>query len=304
MIQLPFYKLLEKDNKQMKQFIITISLLFSSVFCAQTLERTVIGGSGETLSNATTSLDFTLGGLVVTTTSNGTTTLSQGFQQETILLKLKLAPQVFLQGPLTISGTTIMDDSLRSSSLLPTTSPYTDGLTCDASVFTTTGNDAIIDWVWVTLRDKNDTSSILASQSALLQADGDVVGVDGTSALEIDLEVDNYYIAVNHRNHLGVLTANTIALDGLSATTVNLSTTSTAFFGGANSVVDMGNGIFAMIAGDFDENGQIQNTDINAVIQLLGISGYNKADMDMNGQVQNTDINTIINMNLGKGEQF
>ena len=66
----------------------------------------------------------------------------------------------------------------------------------------------------------------------------------------------------------------------------------------------MGNGIFAIIAGDFDENGQIQNTDANLVIQQLGISGYNKADLDMNGQVQNSDINNLLNPNLGKGEQL
>jgi hypothetical protein len=59
-----------------------------------------------------------------------------------------------------------------------------------------------------------------------------------------------------------------------------------------------------MYAGDFDGNGQIQNTDISGVVQLLGTSGYSKADMDMNGQIQNTDINNFITPNIGKGQQF
>jgi hypothetical protein len=288
----------------MKQFLFIISLLITSSLSSQTLERTVIGSSGTTLSTANASLDFTIGELVVTTSSNGSNTLTQGFQQEKIVLRIKLAPVVFLEGPLATSGTTTMDDSLRSNSLLPTTSPYADAITCEASVFNTTGNDAIIDWIWITLRDKNDRATVLASQSALLQADGDIVDIDGVSALKINLSSDSYYVAVNHRNHLGIISESAIALNTNSSTSVNLSDSASSVFGGTNSVVDMSNGLFAMVSGDFDENGQIQNIDTSAIIQLLGISGYSKADLDMNGQVQNADINTILNTNIGKGEQF
>ncbi len=288
----------------MKQFLFIITLLITSSLFAQTLERTVIGSSGTTLNSANASLDFTIGELVVTTSSNGTIILNQGFHQEEIILKIKLSPVVFLQGPLTTSGTTTMDDSLRSNSLLPTTSPYTDAITCDATVFDVTGNDAIIDWVWITLRDKNDSTMVLASQSALLQADGDVVDVDGVSALKLVSAADSYYVAINHRNHLGVMSASAVSLNTDTVTSVNLSDATTSVFGGTNSVVDMGNGIWAMISGDFDENGQIQNTDTNALIQLLGVSTYNKADLNMNGQVQNSDINNLLQPNIGKGEQF
>lgn len=288
----------------MKKYVLIISLLFSSLLFSQTLERSVIGSSGTTLSNANTSLDFTVGELVVTTVSNGTNILTQGFQQEVITLSVKLAPIVFLQGPLTTSGVMIMDDSLRSNSLIPTTSPYSDGLSCEATVFDATGNDAIVDWVWVTLRDKNDQAKVLASQSALIQADGDIVTVDGISTLEIDLPSDSYYVAINHRNHLAVMSASDIILNTVTTTSVDLSATTVSIYGGANSVVGMGNGIFAMISGDVDESRQIQNTDINGVIQSLGGSGYSNADLDMNGQIQNSDINTLLVPNLGKGEQF
>ncbi|MCH2034321.1 MAG: hypothetical protein MK202_12495 [Tenacibaculum sp.] len=287
----------------MKQFLFITTLLITASLYSQTIERTVIGSSGTTLSTANASLDFTIGDLVVTTSSNGSNTLTQGFQQETIVLKIKLAPIAFLQGPLTTSGTTTMDDSLRSNSLLPTTSPYADAIICESSVFDATGNNAIIDWIWVTLRDKNDRTVVLASQSALLQADGDIVDVDGVSSLKFSLSNDQYFVAVNHRNHLGIISNSTIALNTDASTTINLSNAASSVFGGTNSVVDMSNGLFAMVSGDFDENGQIQNTDTNAVIQLLGVSGYNKADLDMNGQVQNTDINTNLNPNIGKGEQ-
>jgi hypothetical protein len=288
----------------MKQFLFIITVFITSSLPSQTLERTVIGSSGTTLSTVNASLNFTIGDLVVTTSSNGSTTLTQGFHQETIILKIKLSPIAFLQGSLATSGTTIMDDSLRSNNLLPTTSPYTDAITCEASVFNATGNDAIIDWIWVTLRDKNDRTVILASQSALLQADGDIVDTDGVSSLKFILPNDDYFVAVNHRNHLGIISSSTIALNTNSSITVNLSNSASSVFGGTNSVVDMGNGLFAMISGDFDENGQIQNIDTNAITQFLGVSGYSKADLNMNGQVQNSDINNLLNPNIGKGEQF
>ena len=56
--------------------------------------------------------------------------------------------------------------------------------------------------------------------------------------------------------------------------------------------------------GDFNGDGQIQNTDKNAVEPLRGISGYNNADVDMNGEVQNTDLNSTLNPNIGKGQQY
>ncbi len=187
--------------------------------------------------------------------------------------------------------------------LLPTTNPYSDSLTCDAAVFTATGNNAIVDWVWLELRDQQDASVVIAGQSALLQRDGDIATIDGVSDVEFSESANNYYVLVTHRNHLGVLSANTIALS-TTVTSLDFTNDTSLIQGGANAVVDMGSGSYAMLAGDQDGNGQVQNTDINSVITILGGSGYSDADMDMNGQIQNTDINSLMNPNVGKGEQF
>ncbi|MCF6279769.1 MAG: hypothetical protein L3J14_05415 [Flavobacteriaceae bacterium] len=196
-----------------------------------------------------------------------------------------------------------MRDNLRVASLIPTTSPYADALTCDASIFTPTGANAIVDWVWIELRDKNDNTNILISQSALLQRDGDVVAVDGTSPISFALSDDDYFVSVSHRNHLGIVSANTVALSASTAT-LNLSDDITKVNGGSNAVVDLGNGIFALYSGDFDGNGQIQNTDLTSVTPLLGQpTNYSNADLDMNTQVQNTDTNNLLNPNKGKGQQ-
>ena len=286
----------------MKKIILSI-LLISTLGYSQSIERQVVGSAGMTLSDGSTaSMDFTIGEFVVTTITDGTSILSQGFHQGEIMLSISLGPVVMLQGPLVTSGTSIMDDTLRSSGLLPTTSPYVDGLTCNTTVFDITGNDAIVDWIWVELRDAGDNSVVIASQSALLQRDGDVVGVDGVSPLSFKQATESYNVSVNHRNHLGIMTASPIALSETN-TIVNLTANANIVLGTTNAVVNM-SGVFAMYSGDFDENGQIQNSDINSVILLLGGSGYNEADVDMNGQIQNSDINTILYPNLGKGQQF
>ncbi|MBQ4820608.1 LamG domain-containing protein [Aquimarina sp. MMG016] len=217
-----------------------------------------------------------------------------------------MTPKIYLQGTFTNPNTgeeTLMRDDLRIAGMIPTTSPYADGLTIDAAVLNTTGTNAIVDWIWVELRDAGDASVIIEGKSALLQRDGDIVDTDAVSPFSFVQQADDYYIAFKHRNHLSVLSANTYSLSSMN-TVVDLSASVTSLQGGSNAVIDMGSGIFSIPVGDQDENGQVQNADINAVIQLLGGSGYNKADMDMNGQIQNSDVNTLMNPNLGKGEQF
>ncbi len=217
-----------------------------------------------------------------------------------------LEAKAYLQGASmnpNVGEENLMRDDLRIASLIPTTSPYADALTCNASVFTPTGANAIVDWIWIELRDENDNTNILASTSALLQRDGDVVATDGISPLSFNLPNNNYFVALSHRNHLGILSANTFALSS-TVSVVDLSNSFAIINGGVNAVVDLGNGIFACYAGDFDGNDQIQNTDVNSVVSLLGNSGYSNADADLNGQTQNTDINNLINPNIGKGQQY
>ncbi|WP_422104221.1 HYR domain-containing protein [Winogradskyella sp.] len=217
----------------------------------------------------------------------------------------KLKPLVFLQGaainPNTGEGA-LMRDDLRVDDLIPTTSPYTDGLTCDASVFSTTGSNAIVDWVWVELRDATDSTVVIDGRSALLQRDGDVVDTDGLSTISFTVPFGNYYVAIKHRNHVGIMTAATQTL-GTTTAAVDLSSNLTAVEGGSNALVLLANGSYGMYSGDHDGNAQVQNADANAVIQLIGGSGYDAADMDANTQVQNTDVNILISPNIGRGAQ-
>ncbi len=228
------------------------------------------------------------------------------FSETSCSIGIQLAATIFLQGAATNPNSgeeDLMRDDLRVSDLLPTTSPYTDAITCETTVFDITGSNAIIDWIWVELRDATDNTIVVDSQSALLQRDGNIVAIDGVSSLSFEQAEGDYYIVIKHRNHLGIMSAITVSLT-TTATTIDFSANSGLTFGGTNSLIDLETGTFAMPSGDYDGNTQVQNTDVSTVTNLIGNPGYNKADMDMNGEIQNTDINSLMNPNIGKGEQF
>lgn len=217
-----------------------------------------------------------------------------------------LSPKAYLQGAYVNPNTgeeTLMRDDLRAAGLIPTTSPYPDMLTCEATVFNTTGTDAIVDWVWVELRDATDNTIVITAQSALLQRDGDIVDVDGEGELLMNASIGDYYVVVNHRNHLGAMSANTFTVD-YAATSVDFSNSATPTFG-TNAQTDSGIpvGVVALWAGNANGDALVQYSGIepdtpNILSNVLNdagnflnfptfvVNGYNNNDLDMNGNTQ------------------
>ncbi|GEQ85190.1 hypothetical protein ULMS_06980 [Patiriisocius marinistellae] len=284
----------------MKKTLI-IALLFSIVVNAQTIVKSSIDSGGGSVSAGNIQMLYTIGEVFVQERSAGDIQVSEGFINP-ISLKLTINPKVFLQGPFISPDTAgLMNDNLRQNNQIPTTSPYADALVCDVNVFSITGDDAIVDWVLVELRDATDRTIVVESTSALLQRDGDIVAVDGISALGLSSPKTDYYIFVGHRNHLSILSATTVALS--SITPVDLSEDPIAVFGGASSLTAL-NGVFAMVSGDVTPNGEVQTIDLNNLSSALGGSGYSTFDADMNGEIQTIDINLHIRPNLGRGIQY
>ncbi len=291
----------------MIRYIITISVFFFTVFCinGQSIERQIIGSSGAVFSNTNATVEYTVGETFTTIITDGTTSLSQGFHQGVIKLLVIVNPKIFLQGASlnpVMGQENLMRDNLNNVSILPNNSPYEDGVSIDRGIFSIFDQDSVVDWVWVELRDANDSEQVIAGQSALLQRDGDILNAE-YETLEFQVPNGDYYIVVNHRNHLAIRSKNAISLNK-SNVTIDFSSSTSNIQGEANAVTLLPNGKYAMIAGDIDNNGQVQNVDINTANQSLGSSGYNNADADMNGQVQNSDIQSIILQNSGKGTQF
>jgi hypothetical protein len=114
-----------------------------------------------------------------------------------------------------VAGPDLMRDNLRSLAAFPTSEPYTAlgftnvsvSGTIPSGVLGVSGNNAIVDWVLVELRDAS-SNAVLKRRAALIQRDGDIVDVDGVTPVRFfDMARTNYKLAVRHRNHLGVMTA-------------------------------------------------------------------------------------------------
>ena len=144
------------------------------------------------------------------------------------LVRVKLTPtlrvRAFLQGPFD-PGTQLMNNNLGQLAAIPLTEPYTGlgyvhaggggGEVAPASINPASGTNAIVDWVLIELRSASDPSVVVASQSALLQRDGDVVSHDLGPLLPFGPDPAGlFHIAIRHRNHLGAMTAAPMDIGG------------------------------------------------------------------------------------------
>lgn len=73
----------------MKKYIITaLTFILASISYGQVLERQVIGSSGTSMSNANTSINFTIGEAVVGVIASSNNELSQGFWHASAIMTL------------------------------------------------------------------------------------------------------------------------------------------------------------------------------------------------------------------------
>lgn len=227
---------------------------------------------------------------------------------------VSLRPKVYLQGALhgLSPAATLMRDDLRSKGLIPLTEPYTGLINfhhkgggggeaiADPSILQATGPDAIVDWVVVELRTSFDApNTAIATKSALLQRDGDVVAVDGVSPVAFPQVAEGqYFVAIRHRNLLGVVTREQMSLSeapkdvDFTDDSIEVCPYSNPLFGGRG----------IMIAGDCGRDGRVifqgpQNDRTKVFMDIMTAtgnefltanfihSGYSIYDLNMDGKV-------------------
>lgn len=223
---------------------------------------------------------------------------------------LKVEPVVFLQGA--FSGTQ-MTDGLRSAAVIPTTEPYTSlgftqigggGESIEPAVLATTGNNAIVDWLFLELRSAADSSVIIRTQSALLQVDGDVVGLDGLSPVTFaGVPTDDYFLSIKHRNHLGVRSAFPISLARIATTydfssSLNQAWDNPAIINDAMTDVT-GTGVYGLFTGDVTGDQFINATDFQGTSNLVTpnqFGVYEVGDLNLDANLNATDFQTSNNV--------
>ena len=239
-----------------------------------------------------------------------------------IVPPMLIAARVMLDGPYD-ANTGMMNDALRSLGTFPLMDPYPglgylhtgagNGGSVAPAVIAAGGDDAIVDWVLMELRDANDATEVVASRSVLVQRDGDVVDLDGISPVSFDVPAADYHISLRHRNHLGIMTTAPVAVNttplGLDLTDAQTSTFGTnaqkSVFGTFPAEV--------MWAGDVNFDGELIYTGngndrdlilfaIGGVIPTNSVNGYRAEDVDLDGSViytgQNNDRDIIL-QNIG-----
>jgi len=226
---------------------------------------------------------------------------------------VRLSAKVFLQGALIDNpfAKTLMRDDLREKGFLPVSEPYT-GMPryehlgsggaeaiADESVFEVESKDAIVDWMYIELRNADDRTEVLATRSAVLQRDGDVVDMDGVSPLFFEgVEEGEYHIAMRHRNHLGMMTQHAVEL---TAQTLSVDFSDPDFeTWGEHAQIEM-DGVMTMWMGDMNQDGatilQGLGNDLDSFFLTLlldegnisgnfnhYINGYTANDVDLNGR--------------------
>jgi hypothetical protein len=195
----------------------------------------------------------------------------------------------------------------------------------------TTGTTDPMDWVLIELRDAVTPSTVVARQAAIIREDGRIVALDGTSDISWRTVADgNYFVVINHRNHLGIRSSVLQSLTGTMGMTpppvYDFTTAqSRAFQDGTitsnTAMKDLSGGAFGLWGGNANSNTTVrasgplaQNDYLQLVTTTLGgdvnlvLTRYSASDMNMDGTIRASGplstndylflINTVLNGNV------
>lgn len=161
------------------------------------------------------------------------------------------------------------------------------------AVLAQTGNNAIVDWVFVQLRQgTSGATTVVRTAAGLLQADGDIVDMDGVSPLGFPgLTPGNYFVTVRHRNHLGFRTDADVPVSPTTAP-LNFTDGSTLLYGSFPVTNASGSTtLWVMNAGDANSDGSVDATDTVVWETYNGLfdNYYYNSDYNLDGSVDAID---------------
>ncbi|MBP6641894.1 MAG: hypothetical protein KA186_02315, partial [Flavobacteriales bacterium] len=147
------------------------------------------------------------------------------------------------------------------------------------------------------IRNKTNPATVVATKSALLQRDGDVIGTDGRARIQFNIPADQYYIAIRHRNHFGAMTFAAKVL-GSEVAYLDFSLAQEPMYG-SNARYAMPNGKMALWAGNTVLDNRLMYTgggnDRDPILFAIGgnvataiLPGYHPTDANLDGIVKYT----------------
>ncbi|MBN2172894.1 MAG: PKD domain-containing protein [Bacteroidales bacterium] len=223
---------------------------------------------------------------------------------------INLDLDVYLEGPYNTSNG-LMNTALNQGVYIPLSQPFNvapwnyNGTESVASI----SDPTYVDWVLIELRDafsadQANGSTIIGRKAGFLKSNGQVVDINGNTALEFKVPVyNNLFVAVYHLNHLGIISSGSPVKSG-SVYTYNFSTSSGQAYG-TDAQKFLGGNKWGMYGGDGDHNGGVGIADKISLWQTqAGAKGYLGSDYNLDTESNNLDKDDIWFPNFGTGSQI
>jgi len=216
---------------------------------------------------------------------------------------------VFQEG--CFNGTT-MNTDLNSSGYLPLNQPYF------TNPWNYPGNESvaaipdtnIVDWILMEIRSTHGEpctatkSTMIARQAAFLLNTGQIKGLNGSYPLVFNIPVsENLYIVIWHRNHLSIMSAYPL-IESNGIFTYDFTTGEDKAYGGSSAHKEIAPGVWGMVGGDGNADGQTDNKDKDDVWLIQkDNTGYYSGDFNMDNEVNDIDKIIMWQPNAGKGSK-
>lgn len=216
--------------------------------------------------------------------------------------------KVFLQGAYSTSSGTMntylrMGNNYGSTNLLPSAQPYSGSpwnYSGTESVDTSAHPSTAVDWILVELRSTASGSVVSNGQAAgFLLADGSIVDTNGVDPIRFyNVNAGYYFVVVKHRNHLPVMTKDSIYLSAASSLYDFTSAGQGQAYGADTSTYlklpmnEVVSGTYAMWAGDVNANNELRyNLASNDRVLILSKIGGSNINASVSNEYTPEDIN-------------
>ncbi len=167
-------------------------------------------------------------------------------------------------------------------------------------------NTEIVDWVMLEIRETDGDSSsatsdkIIDRKAGFILKNGNIVSANGYDLIKFNEEINNnLYVIVWQRNHLPIMSANSLFLNK-NTYQYDFTSNPDNVFGGISAIKELDTDYWGMISGDANADGLIDVQDI--IINWYdhaGKSGYFNSDFNLDNQIDNKDKNSIWLPNKG-----
>lgn len=189
----------------------------------------------------------------------------------------------------------------NSTLTAPVPNPFVSVGKMDVALLETTGDKSVVDWVMVELRNANNDKQVIKAITALTCRDGEVVSEEGDPVLYFPgVPEGEYYVVLQHRNHLGMMTDVPFYLTTINTPTLDFMDLSLPVRGG-NSAGRLSSGKRTLWGGDYNCDGKVvyqgpYNDVFNLFSRVVGdgensenlanyiVHGYELQDFNLDGK--------------------